>query len=52
MKRKLDINKLKNKKHINISSEEDLKDICAFNWSNDVLNGKRRVILWYNNPIL
>ncbi|MFC0903849.1 hypothetical protein ACFHWD_03985 [Clostridium sp. MT-14] len=43
--RKLNINKLNNKKHIYVSSEEALKDIIPFNWSKDVLNGKKRVII-------
>lgn len=45
MKRKLNINKLKDRKHINISSEEALEDIVPFNWSKDVLEGKKTITI-------
>ena len=31
--RKLNLNKLNNKKHINISSKDALKDVVPFKWS-------------------
>lgn len=34
-----------NKKHKIISSEEALKDVVPINWSNDVLSGKKKVII-------
>ena len=43
MKRKLNINKLKDREHINISSEEALKDVIPFNWSKEVLEGKKKI---------
>lgn len=43
--RRLDMSKLKNRKIGTMSSEESLKDIVPFNWSEDVLNGKKKVII-------
>jgi len=41
----LDLNKLKSKKHTIISSKEALKDITPIEWSEDVLSGKKKVII-------
>lgn len=38
----LDLNKLKNKTLTIVSSEESLKDVEPFDWSDDVLTGKRK----------
>ena len=43
--RKLDIKKISKRKHHVITSEEALKDIVPFNWSDDVKNGKKKVII-------
>ena len=43
--RKLDMNKIRNKKHSFISSSEALADITPFEWSDDVLSGKKKVII-------
>jgi len=48
MKRGLNLDKLKNRKHIDISSEEALKDIIPFNWSKDVLEGKKKITININ----
>lgn len=41
MYRKLDRNKLKNREHVVLSSEEALKDVEPIRWNNDVLSGKQ-----------
>lgn len=43
MKRSLDLNKLKDKPRIIISSEESLEDVIPFNWSKEVLEGKKKI---------
>ncbi|MDV3426624.1 MAG: hypothetical protein LIR50_05475 [Bacillota bacterium] len=45
MKRKLNLNKLKNGGHIGISSKEALRDIVLFDWSNEILEGKKKIII-------
>lgn len=40
---KLDISKLKTRKHRIISSTEALKDVTPMEWSNDVVSGKKIV---------
>jgi hypothetical protein len=47
--RSLDINKLNSKRYTIVSSEEALKDIIPINWSKDVLSGKRKVLINYDN---
>jgi hypothetical protein len=43
---KIDFKKLlKNKKTTIVSSEDALKDIIPFNWSNDVLSGRKKIIV-------
>lgn len=42
----LDLNTLKNKKTIIVSSEEALKDVTPIDWSEDVLSGKKKVTLY------
>lgn len=42
--RKLDIEKLTKNSKV-ISSEEALKDVEPFNWSEDVLKGDKKVII-------
>lgn len=46
MKRSLNLQKLKNKKITTISSEEALADIVPFNWSEEVLNGTKKVLVY------
>lgn len=46
--RSFDINKIKNNMGKVISYEESLKDIVPFNWSKDVLNGKKKIIVTGN----
>ena len=41
----LDLNKLKDKKRENISSEEALKDVIPIKWRDDVVGGNNRVLL-------
>lgn len=43
--RKLDMSKLKSRKRSTISTEESLKDIIPINWNDEVLNGKKKVII-------
>jgi len=43
--RRLDITKLRSKKSSVISSEESLKDIVPIDWSDEVLSGKKKVII-------
>ncbi|AGY77974.1 hypothetical protein [Clostridium autoethanogenum] len=45
MSRSLDSNKLKNRKFISISSKEALKEVIPIDWSEDVLTGKKKVIV-------
>lgn len=45
MKRKLNLDKLKNREHIGVSSEEVLREIIPFKWSNEILEGKKKVIV-------
>lgn len=41
----LDLSKLTDKKNIIVSSEKALKDVPPINWSNDVLSGKKKVLV-------
>lgn len=43
--RKLDMQKIVKRKHHVITSKEALKDIVPFNWSADVKNGKKKIII-------
>lgn len=43
--KKIDMKKLKEKEIITISTKEALKDITPIRWSEDVLNGKKKVIV-------
>jgi hypothetical protein len=43
--KKLDLSVLKNKKRISMSSKEALKDVTPIDWPEDVLSGKRKVIV-------
>lgn len=43
--RKLDMSKLANRKHQTMSSKEALKDIEPIKWSDDVINGKKKVTI-------
>lgn len=45
MKRSLNLNKLANKTINTISYEEALKDVIPMNWSKEVLNGTKKVII-------
>ena len=45
LKKCLDSNKLLNKKRVIISTEESLEDINYINWSEDVLSGKKKVLV-------
>jgi hypothetical protein len=42
MKIKLDMNKIKNRARTIVTSEEALTDIISFNWSKEVLEGKKK----------
>lgn len=46
--RGLDLSKLSGKKFKFISSEEALKDITPISWSEDVLSGKKKVLVNYD----
>lgn len=43
MSRSLNLNKLKDRNSVTLSSKEALKDIILINWSNEVLTGKKKV---------
>ena len=43
----LDLSKLNGKKSTIVSSEKALEDISLINWSNDVLSGKKKVLIKY-----
>lgn len=43
--RSLDLNKLINKKNIITSSKKSLKDVSPINWADDVLSGKKKVLV-------
>jgi len=43
----LDLSKLNGKKSTIVSSEKALEDISPINWSNDVLSGKKKVLIKY-----
>lgn len=45
MSKKLDINRLKEKLGEPISSKEALKNVVSIDWSKDVLDGKKKVIV-------
>ncbi|WP_193353458.1 hypothetical protein [Clostridium botulinum] len=45
MKRSLNINKLAIKKITTISSKEALEDIIPFHWSEEVVNGTKKITL-------
>lgn len=39
------MSKLKSRKKNTMSTEESLKDIIPINWNDEVLNGKKKVII-------
>ena len=41
----LNLDKLKDKKHVVVSTEEALKDISPINWNDEVVCGERHVLL-------
>lgn len=43
--RRLDFSKISNRIVGNISSEEALKDITPVNWSDEVISGKKKVVI-------
>lgn len=43
--RGLDMSKLKNRRVGTISSEEALKDVAHINWTEEVLDGKTKVVI-------
>lgn len=43
--KKLDMNKLFSKKSTIISTKESLKDVVPIEWNNEVLSGKKKVII-------
>lgn len=45
VKKSLNLSKLANRKHTVISSKQALSDVTPINWSDDVLSGKRKVII-------
>ena len=45
MSRGLNLDKIKNKPCKIVTSEEALKDIIPFNWSKEVLEGKKTVVV-------
>lgn len=45
MKRSLNINKLATKNMTTMSSKEALKDVIPFQWSAEVLNGNKNIIV-------
>ena len=45
MIRRLDIEKIKTKNAVFISTKESLHDVTPIAWSNDVLAGKKKVVV-------
>lgn len=45
MSRSLNLNKLKNRDFISLSSKEALKEVVPIDWSEEVLTGKKKVIV-------
>lgn len=43
--RRIDFGKIRNRNRKIVSSEEALKDVKPIEWSEDVLNGKRKVTI-------
>ena len=43
--RSLDLNKIRNKKSIIVSSKEALKDVTPVKWDEEVLSGKEKITL-------
>lgn len=43
--RKLNLTKIRKKKSIIISTKEALKDVVQIDWSDDVLSGKKKIIV-------
>ena len=41
----LDLNKLKDKQHVIISTEDALKDVIPIQWDEDVIRGNKHVVL-------
>ncbi|KUO73380.1 MAG: hypothetical protein APF77_13745 [Clostridia bacterium BRH_c25] len=46
--KKLDLNKIANKKSIIVSTKEALEDVTPVNWSDIVLSGKKKIIIEKN----
>ncbi|AGY78002.1 hypothetical protein [Clostridium autoethanogenum] len=46
MSRSLNLNKLKNRDFISLSSKEALKEVVPIDWSEEVLTGKKKVIVY------
>ena len=44
-RRPLNMEKIKNKKNVALSTEKALKDVVPIEWDADVLNGNKQVIL-------
>ncbi|NCI19869.1 hypothetical protein EJM73_09545 [Clostridium botulinum] len=49
MKRSLNLNKLATKNITTISSKEALKDVIPFEWSEEVLNGTKKIAVSAKN---
>lgn len=43
------LNILQNKKTTIVSTQDSLKDVAPINWSEEVLSGKKKVLLDYND---
>ncbi|MCD3194800.1 hypothetical protein G8S49_06095 [Clostridium botulinum C] len=43
------LNILQNKKTTIVSTQDSLKDVTPINWSEEVLSGKKKVLLDYND---
>ena len=46
-KLKLDLSKLTHRKRVSVTTKEALKDVEPFEWSEEVLSGKKKVIMEY-----
>lgn len=46
--KKLDLNKIKEKEPVIISSQDALKDVTPIDWSKNVLLGKKKIIVGYS----
>lgn len=47
----LNMDKIKNRKSIFLTSKESLKDVISFSWSEEVLRGESKIVVVHNKKI-